>query len=66
MPTEIRMILQNYLSMSLSDLQTIALIVLGFSAMLRWDELHRLRRSNLSFFDDHMTIYLVSRKNDQF
>ncbi|XP_065195395.1 uncharacterized protein LOC135826722 [Sycon ciliatum] len=66
--TEVQRIIEHYSdsSTSLDDLQTITLIVLGFSAMLRWDELHRLTPSDISFTDTHMVISLQQRKNDQF
>eukprot|EP00117_Sycon_ciliatum_P007636 scpid19765/ scgid10658/ len=46
--TEVQRIIEHYSdsSTSLDDLQTITLIVLGFSAMLRWDELHRLTEAD--------------------
>ena len=49
----------------LADLQCAALISLGFTALLRWDELHRLCADDVQFCATHMSICLHSRKNDQ-
>ena len=68
LPGEIQRIIRHFIcpSVSLSDLQTTAMIVLGYSAMLRWDELSRLKPSYLSFCDTHLIVQIPSRKNDQF
>lgn len=50
----------------LDILQTVTLITLGYASFLRWDELHRMVFSDVSFFEAHMSIFVESRKNDQF
>ena len=51
---------------SLSNLQCATLITLGFTAMLRWDDLHRLQRQDVVISNTHLSIHLKKRKNDQF
>ena len=53
-------------SASLSDIQCAALIALGFTAMLRWNDLQNLRSKHITFYPTHMSVLLEQRKNDQF
>jgi integrase len=50
----------------LSKLQITCLITLGYSGFLRWDDLAKLRRQDVLFYEDHMRIFLQKRKNDQY
>ena len=45
--------------------QCAAIVALGFSAMLRFDELQNLRVNDISFHATHMSVTLCRRKNDQ-
>ena len=49
---------------NLGRLQIATLITLGFSAFLRWDDL--LERQDIAMENDHMKIFLVKQKNDQY
>ena len=51
---------------NLGQLQIATLITLGFSAFLRWDDLSKLERQDIAIEEDHMKIFLVKRKNDQY
>ncbi|CAB3986654.1 Integrase recombinase xerD-like [Paramuricea clavata] len=51
---------------NLRQLQIATLITLGFSAFLRWDDLSKLERQDIAMENDHMKIFLVKRKNDQY
>ena len=66
--SQVKMLVERYgqENSTLPDLQMVTLITLGFCAFLRWDDLRRLRVSDLTFYRSHMTISLESRKNDQF
>ena len=50
---------------SLKDLQTLALIVLGYAALLRWDDLSHVYVDDLRITKKYMTVFLEGRKNDQ-
>jgi cleavage and polyadenylation specificity factor subunit 1 len=39
---------------------------MGFSAFLRWDDLSKLERLDIAMENDHMKIFLVKLKNDQY
>ena len=52
-------------STSLQDLQTITLIVLGYSGMLWWDDLSHIYVDEIVFKCGYMAIFLEVRKNDQ-
>ena len=49
----------------LQDWQTAALFVLGFTALLRWDDLQRLTPQDISICGMHVSLHLRQRKNDQ-
>ena len=49
----------------LDTLQTLTLIVVGFSSFLRWDELHQIRIHQITFTSTHANIFVPRRKNDQ-
>lgn len=51
---------------TLASKQNAALFALGFSALLRWDDLSHLLANDLEFFPSHMLVRLRQRKNDQF
>ena len=62
----IKIIIGKFGSGDLSNLQTTCLVVLGFSGFLRWDDLSRLRRKDLEFEREYMTVFLERGKNDQY
>ena len=69
LPLERSHILQlhdKFAQASLDQLQILTLIMLGFVAFLRWDDLSRLQCYDIKFHNDHMAIFLEKRKNDQF
>ena len=51
---------------SLADVHTLAICLLGFAGFLRYDELAKLRVSDLSMYPDHMELFIESSKTDQF
>ena len=52
---------------SLADVRTLAICLLGFAGFLTYDELAKLRVSDLSVYPDHMEyIFIESSKTDQF
>ena len=53
-------------SPTLSDVCLVAACILAFSAFLRYDELARLRFSDVAFHDTHMEVHITSSKTDQY
>ncbi|CAH1244291.1 Hypp7251 [Branchiostoma lanceolatum] len=53
-------------SIDLDNLQTLCLIVLGFSGFLRWDDLSQLHVDDVNFCNGYVALFLEKRKNDQF
>ena len=53
-------------SPTLSDVRLVAACMLAFSAFLRYDELARLRCSDVAFHDTHMEVHITSSKTDQY
>ena len=62
----IRKLFERYSEGSLDKLQILCLIVLGFFAFLRWDDLSQLRVSDIHLRSDHAAVFLEKRKNDQY
>ena len=56
----------GHVGAALPDLQMVFLVTLGFSAFLRWNKLHQLHANHIKFHQSHMSVFLASRKNDQF
>ena len=52
--------------MSLKDLQTLLIILVGFMGFMRWSDLSSIRVENIQILPYHMSILLEKRKNDQF
>ena len=52
--------------MSLKDLQTLLIILVGFMGFMRWSDLSSIRVENIQILPSHMSILLEKRKNDQF
>ena len=52
--------------LSLVHLQMLTLVLPGFKGFMRWDDMARLRPENINITGQHMTVFLESRKNDQF
>ena len=52
--------------MSLKDLQTLLIILVGFAGFLRWSDLSGIKIENIQILPSHMSIFLEKRKNDQF
>ena len=53
-------------SLTLSDVRLVAACMLAFSVFLRYDQLARLRCSNVAFHDTHMEVHITSSKTDQY
>ena len=62
----IRKLFERYSEGSLDKLQILCLMVLGFFAFLRWDDLSQLRVSDIHLRSDHAAVFLEKRKNDQY
>ena len=62
----IRKLFERYSGGSLDNLQILCLIVLGFFAFLRWDDLSQLRVSDIHLHSDHEAVFLEKRKNDEY
>ena len=52
-------------SATLQDLQTLAMIALGYAGMMRWDDLSHVYADEIMFKPGYMAIFLEVRKNDQ-
>ncbi|XP_041466301.1 uncharacterized protein LOC121416849 [Lytechinus variegatus] len=48
------------------DLRLLFICLVAFAGMLRCDELISVRMRDLSFFHDHMALYVPRRKNDKY
>ena len=62
----VKAIVEKFSDGNLNQLQIATLIALGFSAFLRWDDMCKLQRQDISLEPDYMKIFLVKRKNDQY
>ncbi len=51
---------------TLSDIHTVSICLLGFSAFLRFDELSQVRASDLVFSKELLNVNIRSSKTDQF
>lgn len=51
---------------SLEDIRDVCFCLLAFAGFLRYDELSRLRWSDISFFEDHIALFVCKSKTDQF
>lgn len=51
---------------SLKLLQTLLIIVIGFTGFLRWSDLINIKVQIIHFHRSYMSIFLPKRKNDQF
>ncbi|KAI8514464.1 hypothetical protein Bbelb_070550 [Branchiostoma belcheri] len=67
-PCHIRQLCSTYVSpsMNIDTLQTLCLIVIGFSGFLRWDDLSQLHADDVNFCDGYAALFIEKRKNDQF
>ena len=61
----VKAIIAKFKDGNLGQLQIATLITLGFSAFLRWDDLSNWK-GKTSLEEDHMKIFLVKCKNDQY
>ena len=59
-------LIQNTNFESLSESRTMNMIILAYSAFLRFDELSKVKRSDLIFHDTHLELKVRSSKTDQF
>ena len=68
MSQEIQQLVQDFdqPNMTLQHLQMICLILLGFRGFMRWDDMRRIQVNNVEVSAQHMTVFVESRKNDQF
>ncbi len=51
---------------SLSDLRLLSMCLLAYAVLLRFEELHKLRRCNIIFMDTFMKFFMESSKTDIF
>lgn len=51
---------------SMYDMRLLFICLVSFAGLLRCDEITSIKICDISFFSDHMSIYLPKRKNDQF
>lgn len=51
---------------SLSDLRLCFIFLVGFAGFLRCDELIHIQRKHVHVLEDHMEIFIPSRKNDKY
>ena len=58
----IRVLVHEYIDVSLPDLQIVTLITLAFFGFLRWDDLSQLRLSDLFFYHDHLALLLEKKE----
>ena len=58
----IRVLVHEYIDVSLPDLQIVTLITLAFFGFLRWDDLSQLRLSDLFFYHDHLALFLEKKE----
>ena len=62
----IRLLQDKFAFGDLAQLQIVTLITIGFGGFLRWDDLSRLKYSDLRFDSNYIAVFLEKRKNDQF
>ncbi len=62
----VKAIIAKFKDGNLGQLQIATLITLGFSAFLRWDDLSNWKSQDIAIEEDHMKIFLVKCKNDQY
>ena len=51
---------------SLSDIRTITFCLLGFAGFFRFDELAKLKETDVAIYESHMELFVESSKTDQF
>ena len=52
-------------SANLNSIRSLTISLMGFASFLRFDEISRLKESDVLFFEDHMEIFIESSKTDQ-
>ena len=52
-------------SASLADIRDVGFCLVAFAGFLRYDELSRLKWTDISMFDDHMSVFIGKSKTDQ-
>ena len=52
-------------SASLADIRDVCFCLVAFAGFLRYDELSRLKWTDISMFDDHMSVFIGKSKTDQ-
>ena len=62
----IRLLQDKFAFGDLAQLQIVTRITIGFAGFLRWDDLSRLKYSDLRFHSNYIAVFLKKRKNDQF
>ena len=50
----------------LANVRTLAICLISFAGFLRYNELAKLKESDLAFFEDHLELYIESSKTDQY
>ena len=50
---------------SLSDIRTLSMCLVGYAGFFRFDELAKLKEADVSFYEEHMEIFVESSKTDQ-
>ena len=51
---------------NLSDVRTLAIMLVGYAGFFRFDELARIREADVTIYQDHLEIFLESSKTDQY
>ena len=51
---------------SLAAIRFLFILLVGYAGFFRIDEIQKLRTTDISIYDDHMSVYIAKRKNDQF
>ena len=51
---------------SLNDIRSLTICLVGFAGFLRFDELSKIKETDVTIFDQHMEIFLETSKTDQY
>ena len=47
---------------SLSDVRTLTMCLIGYAGFFRYDELAKLKETDINFYEEHMEIFVESSK----
>ena len=62
----LRLLFDKFAFATLDKIQVLTLISLGFTGLLRWDDLSRIKLCDISFHESFVAIFLEQRKSDQY